>query len=316
MFVFNRPQPYFFDPTFNFNSNIFLLNDTLAHKSFDSSFFNLFFFQTNIFDFYKNITNLDHLKQSNLYLDDNFYHSDDFFYEPFFFLKNSSYISFFLTNMVDVPVCFKKSKSLQRRSFELPILKLFNLITLKGKKEKTFKILFKNYFNSFFNKNFENGMNDFFYIYLTSLNFFFNSNKSLFVENDPSFLNKNGLLSETWFKDDFLKILNKIIPVFAYHVYSVDKNVRKYSRGKSGKYIFVWKYIAPYKRQYQALRWIAKELKFRFEKKFYQRFNAIMYNLNHEIRSTFIWKSKTFSHNYVFKNFKKSLMSTLLTIAK
>jgi hypothetical protein len=45
-------------------------------------------------------------------------------------------------------------------------------------------------------------------------------------------------------KDFFIKNylegrISPVIPVFSYFVYNVDKNVRKFSRGKSGKYIFI-----------------------------------------------------------------------------
>jgi hypothetical protein len=46
--------------------------------------------------------------------------------------------------------------------------------------------------------------------------------------------------SETFFiKNYFQSQVTPVIPVFSYFVNSVDKNVRKYSRGKSGKYSFV-----------------------------------------------------------------------------
>jgi hypothetical protein len=38
--------------------------------------------------------------------------------------------------------------------------------------------------------------------------------------------------------------------------------------------------------------------------------------LYYNLPNTFAWKSKVFSHNYVFKNFKKSLMVNLKTIVK
>jgi len=141
-------------------------------------------------------------------------------------------------------------------------------------------------------------------------------NSNLFSKKDNSFFFEDQLLSESLFKNNFLINLSALSPVFSYYVYSVDKNVRKYSRGKSGKYVFIWKYVAPYKRQYQALRWITKELKFRFEKTLNQRFSSIFYNLKFDLKNTFVWKSKVFSHNYVFKNFKKSLMVNLKTIVK
>ena len=83
--------------------------------------------------------------------------------------------------------------------------------------------------------------------------------------------------------------------------------------GKSGKYVFVWKYVAYYKRIYIALRWIAKEIKFNQDRKISDRLIRTFVNMEKDIESSFAWKSKVFSHNYVFKNFKKTLMLTLKT---
>jgi hypothetical protein len=101
--------------------------------------------------------------------------------------------------------------------------------------------------------------------------------------------------------------------MFSYFIYSVDKNIRKFSRGKSGKYTFIWKYIPFYKRNYLVMRWIAKDIKFNQNKKFQERIANILFVLNYTPNKSFAWKSKLFSHNYVFKNFRKSLMSTLKT---
>jgi hypothetical protein len=40
-------------------------------------------------------------------------------------------------------------------------------------------------------------------------------------------------------KNFFLKKISNLKPVFGYFIYNVDKNIRKYSRGKSGKYTFI-----------------------------------------------------------------------------
>lgn len=45
--------------------------------------------------------------------------------------------------MIDVPICFKKSHSLATKNFELPLLKFSNFLMKKGKKEKTFRLIFK-----------------------------------------------------------------------------------------------------------------------------------------------------------------------------
>jgi hypothetical protein len=47
-------------------------------------------------------------------------------------------------------------------------------------------------------------------------------------------------LNFTFFLKNYLYfLLSKISPIFSYFIYSVDKNIRKYSRGKSGKYTFI-----------------------------------------------------------------------------
>lgn len=68
--------------------------------------------------------------------------------------------------------------------------------------------------------------------------------------------------ADAFLKNKLTDRLGQISPIFAYFIYSVDKNIRKYSRGKSGKYVFVWKYIAAYKRVQLAMKWIAKDVKF------------------------------------------------------
>lgn len=79
----------------------------------------------------------------------NFQFADTSYLTEFFYLKDSSFIKFFINNLIDVPVCFKKSNSLKTKNFELPLLKFSNFLMKKGKKEKTFRLIF-NAFRSFF----------------------------------------------------------------------------------------------------------------------------------------------------------------------
>jgi len=37
----------------------------------------------------------------------------------------------------------------------------------------------------------------------------------------------------------FKNLISPISPIFSYYIYSVDKNIRKFSRKKSGKYTFI-----------------------------------------------------------------------------
>lgn len=156
--------------------------------------------------------------------------------------------------------------------------------------------------------------------YLLTFTLLFNFEKN--IKNGKyvfPFYSKNKLFDmnfSSFFKTSFLNLFNKVNPVFTYFIYSVDKNIRKYSRGKSGKYAFVWKYIAPYKRLYLVMRLFTKELKFRGERQFFERYLNSLSILENDFKNSFVYQSKNFSHNYVFKNFKKTLLLSLKTVSK
>lgn len=279
---------------------------------------------------------------------ENSYWNDKIDLNIYLYLKTSSFISFFINNNVDVPTCFKKSKSLSLKTFELPLIKFFNLIMREGKRDKTIRLFLKKILNRFnLWENFPKyQITDHYRKFFISSSFFLNNYRNRVKEDcflksksflnlfyslsffEKNFLQKNFTFSlfsrpksfETkfslFFKNSFLKLFLDANPVFAYFIYSVDKNIKKYSRGKSGKYAFVWKYIAPYKRLFLAMRLFSKELKFRTETKLHDRFLNSVLILENDFKNSFIWQSKSFSHNYVFKNFKKTLLISLKTISK
>jgi hypothetical protein len=57
----------------------------------------------------------------------------------FLFRRSSTVKSFFTTQLIDVPICFKKSKSLLTATFELPLLKLYNMLMRSGQKSQVIK---------------------------------------------------------------------------------------------------------------------------------------------------------------------------------
>ena len=48
--------------------------------------------------------------------------------------------------------------------------------------------------------------------------------------------------------------LHSFAPSFCFYIKSVSKTLRKNSRGKSGKYMLVWKYVPVYKRLFLIMR--------------------------------------------------------------
>jgi len=130
------------------------------------------------------------------------------------------------------------------------------------------------------------------------------------------FDDKKEFNSDFFIKNFIKERLTQLSPMFSYFVYNVDKNIRKYTRGKSGKYVFVWKYIAPYKRKYLMFRWFLKEIKFDENRQLQERLKNMFFNLTFNITQTLAWRAKNYTYTFIFKNFRKTLMTSLKTIAK
>jgi hypothetical protein len=110
--------------------------------------------------------------------------------------------------------------------------------------------------------------------------------------------------------------INSVNPIFSFYMYKVDKAIYKNSRGRSGKYTFIWKYLAPYKRRQLVLAWIAKEIKMQQGRTLDDRVSSIVNNICFNPSSLFINKVQSFSTNYVYRNARKSLCETYRTTTK
>ena len=326
---------FFYDYTIN--TEFYIFTDlSLLDKQHASDDFNLL-------PSYKTYINLPFEVTDDFYFfnylpfSENFYWNQKIDLNFFLFLKTSSFISFFVNLNIDVPTCFKKSKSLSFKTFELPFIKFFNLIMRHGRRDQSIRLFFKKILNRFnlwqdtpkyqINENNQKILLNSIYFFenyrnIEKFDSFLKSKKYLSMFTILSSFEKNNLQKSfsfplfsrlktfehkpsLFFKNSFLKPFTDVNPVFAYFIYNVDKNIKKYSRGKSGKYAFVWKYITPYKRLFLTMRLFAKELKFRKERKFFERFLGGVSSLENDFDNSFIWQFKVFSHNYVFKNFKK-----------
>ncbi len=243
--------------------------------------------------------------------------------EKFLFLRRSTITSFFITNMVDMPICFKKSKSLYTKTFELPLLKFINLIMRRGLREKTLRDItftFYNFFQKFFAKSNLN-YNKWYVIYnflsLTCYNDDGSFTNNLL--NKPLDLNSKHVLTESgysfnnslFFKKGLFSKLNDYTPLFSFYVRKVDKSIRKNSRGKSGKYTIIWKYVPLYKRLYVTMRWFLKDLKFQKFKTFDERLFKTIETFLFTPELSFVYKLRKFTHFFVFQNHKKTLLKTL-----
>ena len=247
-------------------------------------------------------------------------------YDLFDGLHRSSFTSFFSTNLIDIPRCFKHVKSLYRQSHLVPILKFTNLVMRHGFKEKVFKTLSSSanlYITSFFKDQFLNKVGHFnwFTLFRTFYTFHVGMNTQTTYGNnltefplfnlhsaDFNFRYDSDLVT---FKEMFFSNLSEIEPVFNFYVYKVNKSKRKNSRGKTGKYTLLWKYITPFKRLYLTFRWLLRDIKFQKAKNFETRFYKFWQILHTNLFGSLAYQVKTFSHKFIFQNYRRTLMSSL-----
>jgi hypothetical protein len=81
----------------------------------------------------------------------------------FNYLSNTTFTNFFKASNVDVPRCFKRTKTIRRSINEIEILKMNNYLMRHGKRYKTFKFLSKSLdkgFNSYVDENIKSFNND------------------------------------------------------------------------------------------------------------------------------------------------------------
>jgi len=244
----------------------------------------------------------------------------------FLFLRQSTITSFFSVNLIDMPICFKKSKSLYSKTFELPLLKFVNLIMRKGYRTKMIKYTTSSFSSCFF--DLINSWNTPEYsrwtsLYNSLLNTSFNSDNNLvnanlntelelyskhvLIKNEVTF-NKISNLDKMLFTK-----LSDYSPLFSFYIRKVDKSIRKHSRGKSGKYTIMWKYVPIYKRLYITMRWLLKDLKFQKSKSFTSRLIKTLETFLLTPHLSFVCKLRRFTHFFVFQNYKKTLLRTLKT---
>ena len=246
----------------------------------------------------------------------------DIFFSQYDYLILSKF-SFFFTNLtIDIPVCFQKSNSLFRLSNELTLIKLINFFMKNGKKlqiqilvtSMLIKIFQSNYY--LITKN-NNLLWHQFYLNFTQINYntFYTNTNLCFQNNIFSDVIKDFSKSNNVFSFFFKELLT-ILPIFSLYIYKVDKFIYKNTRGKSGKFTFIWKYITPYKRLFWVFHWLSKELKLQTGKKLKRRLHSLFISIFFNKKSLFLYKIKKFSYNYIYENCKNSLQKTYKTVSK
>ena len=109
---------------------------------------------------------------------------------------------------------------------------------------------------------------------------------------------------------DLLKLaLKDYLPSFAFKVQKVDKQVQKFSRGKSGKYSLSWAYLPPQKRWFVLLQWLKRDFVFQKNTTINARFLQGLQTLFASPQETSLVQTRQFVHSFIFKKFRKVLVN-------
>ena len=246
--------------------------------------------------------------------------------DTFLFRRQSTIKSFFNSQFVDIPVCFQKSKSLYSLTFEIPLIKTMNILMRSGLRGKVLKVLTTSFQTVL--SQIHNTLTTPNYTHWTQLHFLINT-LLLTPQYTLKLPHLNKELTLPLFKGDrldydsyyrnyktstqslFFENLQKHAPIFSFYIRKVDKSIRKNSRGKSGKYTIIWKYVPAYKRLYVLVRWFLRDLKFQKVKSFEERFIKILETFLYTPNVSFLVRLRKFVHNFVFYNFKQTLLKHL-----
>ena len=252
-----------------------------------------------------------------------------------FWDRHPTLVSFFASQMVDIPAAFRKSKSLYTPSMSTPQLRLISMLMRHGRKAYTSKlysvvastILSK--ITTRISETTEPVEWRLYYNLFTHFKFFGNqdtSPKTLAVTNLPrlEFADKFKQSytsvsceadSDRWAQTLIYDELMKYLPLFSFYVQKVDKLKRKHSRGKSGKYTITWKYVPRYKRFITVLRWLVQDVRFQKSKTFFLRILKSLESLFFDKSNHLVYRFRHFVNQFVFQHHKKTLLKTLKSVS-
>lgn len=248
--------------------------------------------------------------------------------DTFEYLRYSHFNSFFYASNVDRPRCLLSFWSSRRKINKHLVLKMTNYLMRKGNRQfslnlvlRAISLSYANHLSTFTTTSDHMRWQAIFFLissskYTSSYSQFpgniqftnkFNFNYNYIGKEHSNFMDMRNVV---------LTNINNINPIFSFYIYKVDKAIYKNSRGKSGKYTFLWKYLPPYKRRQLVLAWIMKEVKMQSGRTLGERLNGVVNLIYSNPNSLFVNKVQSFSTNYVYWNARKSLCETYRTSTK
>ena len=261
--------------------------------------------------------------------------------EKFFFLKATTFADYFSENQVDIPKSFKKSQSMFRLQTESLFSKAISLVSRDGKKDfylKNFAIGLENMYD-FLEQNYlqKYNINT---SWQTLIYFWSRSTYRSTTQNIIRFykrsclqvkkieqktLSNNIKPTDLLFEPHFIdhsttwetllrKNIRRLNPIFKYQILAVPKKTRKNSRGKSGRYRMVWKYVPPYRRDILVMRWFMQDLWHNEGRNLLERFSESLIRLAYQYKYTFMYENYRYIHYKIYFKFRLSLFKHYRTL--
>jgi len=286
----------FFIPHCSSNdSNFKLLNKLTYTKFYNNPYF--FLQGENIFN-NKKLTSLSHTKSYKLFLWLNKDLTPSLRYE-FNYLTLNLFKLYFTNSKVDIPKVLMGISSVERDVNKVIPFKFTNYLMSNGNFIKTLLQLNYSWNISLLKSNISLGYNNWHVLYL--------------LLTDNNLLSNNFSVHKQDLNQFIIDFIRKSYSIFSLYIYKVNKNIYKNTRGKSGKFMFVWKYVPVYKRLLIVMSWLLKELRVIPQRKFHLRITSLIHNMSKQPLKTWPLRVKMFSYNYVYRNCRNTLASSYIS---
>jgi hypothetical protein len=247
--------------------------------------------------------------------------------------QSPTLISFFATQMIDIPFCLKKVKFSHSSSAANPKLRFVTALMRHGKRQTVSKLysqaasrILTRHFLEQASTSHETDWRLIFTAFAQTTFASAGSHSSLYTplrllpkaelqnRHAGTFTARSQTtLDQDWFNELLADDILSYTPVFSFSIKSVDKLKRRHSRGKSGNHEIVWKYVPRYKRLLVVLRWLTRDIQFQKSKTFRQRIEKSLETLIFNKTDHLAYKLRKFVHRFVFQRYKKTLLRTLRT---
>ena len=110
-------------------------------------------------------------------------------------------------------------------------------------------------------------------------------------------------------------ILNPIAqrcqPIYNFYITKTNKNILKYSRGRSGRYTLAWEYVPNNKRLSIFFHWLKKDIKLQKHLKYSSRVLKTIESFFLHPQNSFVLKLKNFIHKFIYNKYKNKLLSPI-----